>query len=119
MSSNPYFFQGIKKLVKSFALTKLVPSDIFLSIMFGKYPIEAVNRHFVPRNLVALSHIDRLAQPSHFWGHKLHISDTGIDLLIGLLIDRSTDALVGGLIGCDWHLLKKALKECMNKYLNH
>ena len=67
----------MKKLIGSDPFSKLVPLDIFLPIMYGKYPDDAVNRHFTPRNLVALALKDYLSYPAQYWGQKLHTSDTG------------------------------------------
>ena len=75
------FRPGMRKLIALEPLKKLVPLDIFLPIAYGKYHYKdghLVNRHFEPRNLIALAAKQPICHPAQYWVDKHHISDTGI-----------------------------------------
>lgn len=66
---------GLKKLVAQKPLTKLLPVDLYLPIMYGQYDDARVSRHFQPKNLVAFAAKEPLTYPALFWNDKHYISD--------------------------------------------
>ena len=70
-------YPGIKKLIEAEPLTKLVPVDLYIPIMYDEYGDDQVNRHFPTRNLVALAIRHPLTFPSKYHVDKDHITDTG------------------------------------------
>lgn len=68
--------RGIKKLMASKPFEKLVALDLLFPVLFGKYPDNAVNRHFKPQNLVALALRPKITYPAQYWGQTMHVSDT-------------------------------------------
>ena len=73
-----FHISGLRKLVAQKPLTKLLPVDLYIPIMYGQYDDERVNRHFHPKNLIALAAKDPLTYPAQLWVDKHHISDTGV-----------------------------------------
>ncbi|CAK1554570.1 unnamed protein product [Leptosia nina] len=67
---------GAKKLIAGEPLSKLVPVDEYLPIMFDKHPTTEWVRHFPERNLKALSAAPLLVHPTHYTGEEGYISDT-------------------------------------------
>ncbi|CAL8281083.1 unnamed protein product [Lota lota] len=68
--------QGASKLLDSKPLSKMLPIDEFLPIMFNKHPKEDYLRHFEPRDLRAFSAEPLLLFPTHYTGQPGYISDT-------------------------------------------
>lgn len=67
---------GAKKLVNSEPLSKLIPVDEFLPIMYDRHPNAEWTKHFERRDLIALSVHPLLVQPLHYVGEELYVSDT-------------------------------------------
>lgn len=67
---------GAKKLIDSEPLSKLLPVDEFLPIMYDRHPNPNWTRHFDRRDLIALSVHPLLVQPLHYVGEELYVSDT-------------------------------------------
>ncbi|CAC5384145.1 GLT25D [Mytilus coruscus] len=67
---------GAKKLVKQKLLSKLLPVDEFLPIMFNKHPEGKWKSYFSPKDLIAVSVNPLLIEPAWFPGDRHYISDT-------------------------------------------
>lgn len=67
---------GAEKLIAADPLSKLIPVDEFIPIMFNQHPNEEWSRHFPNRNLKALSVHPLLLYPTHYVGDDQYISDT-------------------------------------------
>uniref|UniRef100_A0A671WXX3 Cerebral endothelial cell adhesion molecule n=1 Tax=Sparus aurata TaxID=8175 RepID=A0A671WXX3_SPAAU len=68
--------QGAQKLLNAEPLSKMLPVDEFLPIMYDKHPNEAYKSHFPNRNLQAFSTRPLLVQPCHYAGDPQWVSDT-------------------------------------------
>merc|ERR1719245_1284328 len=67
---------GAQKLLDSEPLSKMLPVDEFLPIMFNRHPNSTWTQHFLVRNLKALSVHPLLVHPTHYTGELGYISDT-------------------------------------------
>ncbi|XP_025112694.1 procollagen galactosyltransferase 1-like [Pomacea canaliculata] len=67
---------GAQKLLNQKPLTKLVPVDEYLPIMFDRHPEDSWKQAFWPRNLLAVSADPFLVYPTHYTGESNYISDT-------------------------------------------
>ncbi|XP_015608067.1 glycosyltransferase 25 family member [Cephus cinctus] len=67
---------GSEKLLKAKPLESMVPVDEYLPILFDKHPRVAWKKHFLERDLVALSAAPLLIYPTHYTGEQGYISDT-------------------------------------------
>lgn len=68
--------RGARKLLDADPLTRLVPVDEYLPILFDKHPKANWKGHFPKRDLVAFSAAPLLLYPTHYTGEKGYISDT-------------------------------------------
>uniref|UniRef100_T1JN09 Uncharacterized protein n=1 Tax=Strigamia maritima TaxID=126957 RepID=T1JN09_STRMM len=68
--------EGAKKLLAAQPLSKMVPVDEFLPIMFDKHPESEWKQQFENRNLKAFSVAPLLVYPTHYTGDDNYISDT-------------------------------------------
>ncbi|TDH01961.1 hypothetical protein EPR50_G00168140 [Perca flavescens] len=68
--------QGAQKLLNAEPLSKMLPVDEFLPIMYDKHPNEDYKSHFPNRNLEAYSTRPLLVQPCHYAGDPQWVSDT-------------------------------------------
>uniref|UniRef100_A0A3Q3AV41 Cerebral endothelial cell adhesion molecule n=1 Tax=Kryptolebias marmoratus TaxID=37003 RepID=A0A3Q3AV41_KRYMA len=68
--------QGAHKLLNAEPLSKMLPVDEFLPIMYDKHPNEDYKSHFANRNLQAFSARPLLVQPCHYAGDAQWVSDT-------------------------------------------
>lgn len=68
--------QGARKLMAAEPLTKMLPVDEFLPIMFDQHPNDTWKAHFPHRNLNAFSAAPLLVHPTHYTGQEGYISDT-------------------------------------------
>ncbi|XP_051722782.1 procollagen galactosyltransferase 2 [Ctenopharyngodon idella] len=68
--------QGAKTLLEAQPLSKMLPVDEFLPIMFNKHPKEEYMSHFKPRDLKAFSVEPLLLFPTHYTGESGYFSDT-------------------------------------------
>ncbi|XP_076842065.1 procollagen galactosyltransferase 1 isoform X1 [Brachyhypopomus gauderio] len=68
--------QGAKKLLRAEPLTKMLPVDEFLPVMYNKHPVDDYMVHFEPRDLRAFSAEPLLVYPTHYTGDPGYISDT-------------------------------------------
>uniref|UniRef100_A0A8C1SCA8 procollagen galactosyltransferase n=1 Tax=Cyprinus carpio TaxID=7962 RepID=A0A8C1SCA8_CYPCA len=68
--------QGAKKLLKAEPLSKMLPVDEFLPIMFNKHPVSDYMDQFETRDLKAFSAEPLLVFPTHYTGEPGYISDT-------------------------------------------
>uniref|UniRef100_A0A3B3WZA0 Glycosyl transferase family 25 domain-containing protein n=1 Tax=Poecilia mexicana TaxID=48701 RepID=A0A3B3WZA0_9TELE len=68
--------QGAQKLLNAEPLSKMLPVDEFLPIMYDKHPNEDYKSHFLNRNLQAFSTRPLLVQPCHYAGDPEWVSDT-------------------------------------------
>jgi collagen beta-1,O-galactosyltransferase len=73
---------GAKKLLKAEPLSRLVPVDEYLPILFDKHPQTSWKGYFPQRNLVALSAAPLLVYPTHYTGEQGYISDTEDSIVI-------------------------------------
>ncbi|KFQ81041.1 putative inactive glycosyltransferase 25 family member 3, partial [Phoenicopterus ruber ruber] len=67
---------GRNKLCASEPLSKMLPVDEFLPIMYDKHPNEDYKRHFTPRDLLVFSAHPLLVYPTHYAGDSNWLSDT-------------------------------------------
>ncbi|XP_076866134.1 procollagen galactosyltransferase 1 [Brachyhypopomus gauderio] len=68
--------QGAKKLLRAEPLSKMLPVDEFLPIMFNKHPVSDYMEQFERRDLRAFSSEPLLVFPTHYTGESGYISDT-------------------------------------------
>ncbi|XP_015272001.1 PREDICTED: procollagen galactosyltransferase 1 isoform X1 [Gekko japonicus] len=68
--------QGARKLLDAKPLSKMLPVDEFLPVMFDKHPVTEYMEHFENRNLLAFSVEPLLVYPTHYTGDDGYISDT-------------------------------------------
>ncbi|XP_043105716.1 LOW QUALITY PROTEIN: procollagen galactosyltransferase 1-like [Puntigrus tetrazona] len=68
--------QGAKKLLKAEPLSKMLPVDEFLPIMFNKHPVSDYMDQFEREDLKAFSAEPLLVFPTHYTGEPGYISDT-------------------------------------------
>ncbi|XP_041666789.1 procollagen galactosyltransferase 2 [Cheilinus undulatus] len=68
--------QGAQKLLNAEPLSKMMPVDEFLPIMYDKHPNADYKSHFPNRNLQAFSTHPLLVQPCHYAGDPEWVSDT-------------------------------------------
>lgn len=68
--------QGAQKLLNAEPLSKMLPVDEFLPIMYDKHPNEDYKSHYPNRNLQAFSTRPLLVQPCHYAGDPQWVSDT-------------------------------------------
>ncbi|XP_053224862.1 procollagen galactosyltransferase 1 isoform X2 [Podarcis raffonei] len=68
--------QGAQKLLDAQPLSKMLPVDEFLPVMFDKHPVSEYMEHFENRNLLAFSVEPLLVFPTHYTGDDGYISDT-------------------------------------------
>lgn len=68
--------QGAKKLLDAKPLSKMLPVDEYLPVMFNKHPNTAFMTHFEPRDLKAFSVEPLLIYPTHYTGEPGYFSDT-------------------------------------------
>ncbi|XP_041915916.1 probable inactive glycosyltransferase 25 family member 3 [Alosa sapidissima] len=68
--------QGAQKLINAEPLSKMMPVDEFLPIMYDKHPNEAYKSQFPNRNLQAYSTRPLLVQPAQYAGDPDWVSDT-------------------------------------------
>uniref|UniRef100_A0A7N9B1H9 Cerebral endothelial cell adhesion molecule n=1 Tax=Mastacembelus armatus TaxID=205130 RepID=A0A7N9B1H9_9TELE len=73
--------QGAQKLLNAEPISKMLPVDEFLPIMYDKHPNEEYKSHFPNRNLQAFSAHPLLVQPCHYAGDPQWVSDTEISTL--------------------------------------
>ncbi|KAF7669797.1 hypothetical protein LDENG_00124470 [Lucifuga dentata] len=67
---------GAKKLLQAEPLSKMLPVDEFLPIMFNKHPKEEYMHYFEQRDLRAFSVEPLLLFPTHYTGEPGYFSDT-------------------------------------------
>ncbi|XP_066569206.1 probable inactive glycosyltransferase 25 family member 3 [Amia ocellicauda] len=68
--------QGAQKLLNAEPLSKMLPVDEFLPIMYDKHPNEKYKEHFPNRNLQVYSTRPLLVFPCHYAGDPQWVSDT-------------------------------------------
>ncbi|NXD12232.1 GT253 glycosyltransferase, partial [Nothocercus nigrocapillus] len=68
--------RGARKLLAAEPLSKMLPVDEFLPIMYDKHPNEDYKRHFAPRDLLVYSAHPLLVYPTHYAGDTNWLSDT-------------------------------------------
>ncbi|KAI5091263.1 procollagen galactosyltransferase 1 precursor [Silurus meridionalis] len=68
--------QGAKKLLRAEPLSKMLPVDEFLPVMYNKHPEEVYMSHYEVRDLLAFSTEPLLIFPTHYTGDPGYISDT-------------------------------------------
>ncbi|XP_057565320.1 procollagen galactosyltransferase 1 isoform X2 [Hippopotamus amphibius kiboko] len=68
--------QGAHKLLAAQPLSKMLPVDEFLPVMFDKHPVSEYKAHFSPRDLRAFSVEPLLVFPTHYTGDDGYVSDT-------------------------------------------
>ncbi|XP_035039806.1 procollagen galactosyltransferase 2 [Hippoglossus stenolepis] len=68
--------QGAQKLINAEPLSKMLPVDEFLPIMYDKHPNKVYKSNFANRNLQAFSTRPLVVQPCHYAGDPDWVSDT-------------------------------------------
>ncbi|KAJ3599241.1 hypothetical protein NHX12_033204, partial [Muraenolepis orangiensis] len=68
--------QGARKLLAARPLSRMLPVDEFLPVMFDKHPNTAFLAHFEKRDLRAFSTEPLLIYPTHYTGEPGYVSDT-------------------------------------------
>lgn len=79
---------GARKLLMQKPLTKLIPVDEYIPIMYDKHPEEKWKQHFSPRDLVAVSVNPLLIEPAWFPGDKKYVSDTEFSPVANITTDN-------------------------------
>ncbi|XP_033127179.1 procollagen galactosyltransferase 2-like isoform X2 [Anneissia japonica] len=67
---------GARKLVEQNPLSKMVPVDEYLPLMFDKHPEKGWKDQFSPRDLITFSVHPLLVYPTHYYGEPNYFSDT-------------------------------------------
>ncbi|CAL1530548.1 unnamed protein product [Lymnaea stagnalis] len=73
---------GAKKLLEQKPLSKMIPVDEYLPIMFDRHPEDEWRFQFFPRDLIGLSAEPFLLYPTHYTGEPNYISDTEDSVII-------------------------------------
>lgn len=73
---------GARKLLDADPLSRLLPVDEYLPILFDKHPQTSWKGYFPQRTLVAFSAAPLLVYPTHYTGEQGYISDTEDSVLI-------------------------------------
>ncbi|XP_062846901.1 procollagen galactosyltransferase 1 [Trichomycterus rosablanca] len=68
--------QGAKKLLNVEPLSKMLPVDEFLPVMYNKHPVSDYMEQFETRDLKAFSAEPLLVYPTHYTGEPGYVSDT-------------------------------------------
>uniref|UniRef100_A0AAQ6AHH3 procollagen galactosyltransferase n=1 Tax=Amphiprion ocellaris TaxID=80972 RepID=A0AAQ6AHH3_AMPOC len=68
--------QGAQKLLRAEPLSRMLPVDEFLPVMYNKHPVSEYMDHFERRDLRAFSAEPLLVYPTHYTGDAGYISDT-------------------------------------------
>ncbi|MBN3299594.1 GT251 galactosyltransferase, partial [Amia calva] len=68
--------QGARKLLAAEPLTRMLPVDEFLPVMYNKHPVSDYMEQFEKRDLKAFSAEPLLVFPTHYTGDAGYISDT-------------------------------------------
>lgn len=76
---------GARKLLDAQPLSKMVPVDEYLPIMFDKHPEATWAAHFPNRDLKAFSVYPLLVYPTHYTGEENYISDTEDSVVVDAL----------------------------------
>ncbi|EEC15874.1 GLT25D1 protein, putative [Ixodes scapularis] len=76
---------GARKLLDAQPLSKMVPVDEYLPIMFDKHPEATWTAHFPNRDLKAFSVYPLLVYPTHYTGEENYISDTEDSVVVDAL----------------------------------
>ena len=88
--------EGAKKLLASEPLTRMLPVDEYLPIMFDQHPNDTWKLKYENRNLKAWSVNPLILFPTHYTGEDGYISDTEDSKLIQLeLLEKHTENLLG------------------------
>ncbi|CAI5444275.1 unnamed protein product [Caenorhabditis angaria] len=74
--------EGARKLLTPNPLTKIVPVDEYLPIMFDKHPNSDWSSNFAPRNLEAFTLYPLVVSPQKYTNEVGYISDTEDSLII-------------------------------------
>nr|XP_056716152.1 inactive glycosyltransferase 25 family member 3 [Euleptes europaea] len=69
-------WQGAQKLIEAQPLSKILPVDEFLPVMYDKHPNEDYKKYFPTRDLQVYSVHPLLAYPTHYTGEANWMSDT-------------------------------------------
>ncbi|OQR67274.1 glycosyltransferase 25 family member-like [Tropilaelaps mercedesae] len=81
--------RGAQKLLDGEPLSKMVPVDEYIPIMFDRHPQSGWKNAFQPRTLRAASAHPLLVYPTHYTGEENYFSDTEESPLVEELIDQS------------------------------
>lgn len=84
---------GARKLLDADPLSRLVPVDEYLPILFDKHPQDSWKKHFPRRDLVAFSAAPLLLYPTHYTGDKGYISDTEDSVIVPEVLSGVRDDL--------------------------
>ena len=88
--------EGAKKLLASEPLTRMLPVDEYLPIMFDQHPNDTWKLKYENRNLKAWSVNPLILFPTHYTGEDGYISDTEDSKLIQLeLLEKHSENLLG------------------------
>ena len=68
--------EGAQKLVSQDPLTKIVPIDEYLPIMYDKQPNEYWSSFYSNRDLIAYAIQPSIVMPTHYFGEPNYVSDT-------------------------------------------
>ena len=68
--------RGAEKLIGENPLSKMVPVDEYLPIMYDRHPNVTWKSHYTHRNLIAFSVHPLLLFPTHYTGEVGYVSDT-------------------------------------------
>ncbi|XP_052823543.1 procollagen galactosyltransferase 1 [Octopus bimaculoides] len=68
--------EGAQKLLDADPLSKMIPVDEYIPVMFDRHPEDEWKSFFFPRNLVGLSAEPLLVYPTHYTGEAEYLSDT-------------------------------------------
>nr|XP_039254261.1 procollagen galactosyltransferase 1-like [Styela clava] len=69
-------YDGAKKLIDAEPLGKIIAVDVFLAVMYGKQPLNYINKYFPTKNLNALSFEPTIVKQTHYYSNDYHVSDT-------------------------------------------
>jgi len=82
---------GAAKLIDAEPLSKMLPVDEYIPIMYDKHPNTTWQSFFPNRNLKALSAEPLLVYPTHYVGMEGYVSDTEDTTIINIDNEQCTD----------------------------
>ncbi|ELU06820.1 hypothetical protein CAPTEDRAFT_153006 [Capitella teleta] len=82
---------GASKLVNQNPVSKMIPVDEYLPLMFDQHPEAEWKEHFYPRDLTAISPYPPLIEPTHYTGEPGYFTDTEQSVIVEEVLRQKSD----------------------------